>query len=223
MISPSLVCSSCRDYIAFIVTGSTEYHGGCLPLSIDTLVAMKLLDGFLERFKDDDKLCVIRLPPIYYGYSIEWSSYVDTLSISYDILYSILYQIYCSLEKIKGFRGLVIVNGHGGNKSVLEILAREITWGRNSRVVVVDIWSIAKRLGLEYCHACVFEVELAKRLGLNVYGRGYSGGEGLSMVRDSYAYTPYPPKPGSKGSTPSVDEFIKLFYNVLEETVETLL
>ncbi len=219
---PSIEHGSCRCYVALLAIGSIEYHGGYLPLAVDTLIADRLIELFLQRHSLKEGVCIVKLPPIYYGYSIEWSRYEGTISIPYNTVIDFVKSIYDCLRKVSGFKGLVIVNGHGGNKSVLEVMARELAWSYGGSIAVIDIWSIAKELGLEYCHACLFEVELAKHLGIDVYGEGSMSKAMLSRVEGSYTYTPHSPSLGFKGTIPSINEFLEKFYSILLDTIESL-
>ncbi len=214
-------------FIAVISVGSTEYHDKYLPLSIDTLIADKLVEKAITSMHrhvlEDTNLCILKLPPFWIGYSLEWIDYRGTISISPILLYNILASIYDSLARIESFKGLLIVNGHGGNYSVLEIFAREYTWRFNGRVAIVDIWKVAKELGIEFCHACTIEVELARRLGIRVLDKGSQLKHMLSRSRVSIIYSRNAGKPGIMGEIEDREEVInKLINRVVEEILNAI-
>ncbi len=216
-----------NKFIAVISVGSTEYHDKYLPLSVDTLIADKLVEKAITsihcRVPENTNVCILKLPPLWIGYSLEWIDYQGTLSISPILLYNILASIYNSLARIESFKGLLIVNGHGGNYSVLEIFAREYTWRFNGRIAIVDIWKVAKELGIEFCHACTIEVELARKLGIRVLDRGSQLKHMLSKSKVSIIYSRDASKPGIMGEIVDQEEIInKLINRVAEEILNAI-
>ncbi len=221
--------SKCSVKVVILPIGSLEYHGPHLPLSVDTLLADRLVRRYVEEGIDRDILssgvCLVVLPPLSYGYSPEWSRYEGTVSIDPHVFQNLIQCIYHSVSRMSGFKGLVIVNGHGGNTSLLEALARDITYSLGGRVAVVDIWRIAGEKGLRYCHACLFEVELAKRLGIRVYGGGADREASLNKacIEGVYMYSRYGGQLGYKGEQPSIEEFIETFYRVMNTLLRMIL
>ncbi len=216
--------SKCTRILVILPIGSTEYHASPLPLSTDTLLAEKLIGKYLEYRRDlvdRSDICIFKLPPLHYGYSIEWRKYHGTVTLSPQTFLYMLRDIYRSVSSIDAFKCMIIVNGHGGNASLLEVFARETAYSEGGCLAVVDIWRIASKLGLRYCHACSFEVELAKHLGIRVHGKGVHREAGLNMVDKALFYGE--PVAGYKGSIPSVEDFLREFYRVFNEVIEKAL
>ncbi|TDC75552.1 creatininase family protein [Streptomyces hainanensis] len=94
--------------VAVLPVGSFEQHGEHLPLITDTLIAGLLA----RRIADDNGLFL--LPPIAVSCSHEHAHMAGTVSISASTLYAMVNDIWSSLEA-SGVPGLLIVNGHGGN------------------------------------------------------------------------------------------------------------
>ncbi len=94
--------------IAVLPVGSFEQHGAHLPLTTDTAIACLIA----RRIADDHNLFL--LPPITIACSHEHASMPGTVSISAATLYAMINDIWRSLEAA-GVPGLIIVNGHGGN------------------------------------------------------------------------------------------------------------
>jgi creatinine amidohydrolase len=94
--------------VAVLPIGSFEQHGTFLPLTTDTIVACAIADAVAERYD------VLRLPPITISCSHEHSGFAGTVSISARTLHSVIVDVAASLEAA-GVRRLVLVNGHGGN------------------------------------------------------------------------------------------------------------
>ncbi|EFC81781.1 creatininase family protein [Parafrankia sp. EUN1f] len=107
--------------VAVLPVGSFEQHGDFLPLTTDTLIA----SAIARRIADDYGLFL--LPPITFSCSHEHASYPGTVSISARTLIALIDDITASLSA-SGVDRLVIVNGHGGNY-VLSNIVQEANIG----------------------------------------------------------------------------------------------
>ncbi|MFZ4517265.1 MAG: mycofactocin biosynthesis peptidyl-dipeptidase MftE [Microthrixaceae bacterium] len=102
--------------VLVVPLGSCEQHGPHLPLDTDTRVAMACAAGLAEA---EDRLVVA--PAVTIGASGEHAGFPGTLSIGTAALVEVLVEIVRSAlpppgaELPRPFRGVVIVNGHGGN------------------------------------------------------------------------------------------------------------
>ncbi|MFI9721134.1 creatininase family protein [Streptomyces sp. NPDC052396] len=104
--------------VAVLPVGSFEQHGDHLPLTTDTAIACLIA----RRIADDHNLFL--LPPITISCSHEHAPMAGTVSITASTLYAMVNDIWRSLEA-SGVPGLLIVNGHGGNY-VLQNVVQEI-------------------------------------------------------------------------------------------------
>lgn len=107
--------------VAVLPVGSFEQHGDFLPLTTDTLIA----SAIARRIADDYGLFL--LPPITFSCSHEHSAYPGTVSISARTLITMIDDITASLSA-SGVDRLAIVNGHGGNY-VLSNIVQEANIG----------------------------------------------------------------------------------------------
>ncbi|MEU8348344.1 MULTISPECIES: creatininase family protein [unclassified Streptomyces] len=94
--------------IAVLPVGSLEQHGPYLPLVTDTLIACSVARGLAAAYP------VQLLPPLTVSCSHEHEDWPGTVSISAATLHAVVGDIAASLRR-SGVRGLVLVNGHGGN------------------------------------------------------------------------------------------------------------
>ncbi|MFE3986560.1 creatininase family protein [Nocardia tengchongensis] len=99
---------STQPQVAVLPIGSFEQHGRFHPLITDTVIA----SAIAKRIAVDHSLFL--LPPVTYSCSHEHSGFAGTVSLSPSTLIAVIQDIADSL-RIAGIHKLVIVNGHGGN------------------------------------------------------------------------------------------------------------
>ena len=113
-----------RDRTLMVLpTAAIEQHGHHLPLATDTLINNLLLGHALQKLPKD--LPVYALAPVHYGKSNEHVGYPGTLSLHRDTFMAVLRDLGRSL-KAAGFQRLVFFNSHGGNHSLIDVMARDL-------------------------------------------------------------------------------------------------
>jgi creatinine amidohydrolase len=105
--------------IAVLPIGSFEQHGAHLPLITDTIVACTVAKAVAEQYH------LLLLPPVTISCSHEHTGWPGTVSISAVTLAAVIADIATSLTR-SGIPKLVLVNGHGGNY-VLSNIVQEAT------------------------------------------------------------------------------------------------
>ncbi len=103
--------------------GATEQHGPHLPCDTDVLIVTGLLDAVLQAIGDKTDVWV--LPVLSYGKSNEHVGYPGTISLSAQTLMSVCLDMGRAIAD-SGFHRLVLLNGHGGQPQLLEMVARDI-------------------------------------------------------------------------------------------------
>jgi creatinine amidohydrolase len=103
--------------------GAIEQHGPHLPLVVDAAIATAVLGKALERLEPDIPAYV--LPTLCYGKSNEHWHFPGTVTLSAQTLIATLMEVGESLYRA-GFRKLALVNGHGGQPQIMEIVARDL-------------------------------------------------------------------------------------------------
>nr|WP_068278391.1 creatininase family protein [Aldersonia kunmingensis] len=125
--------------VAVLPVGAFEQHGDHFPLVTDTVVACAIAE---RVSKDFNALC---LPPVTISCSQEHSAFAGTVSIRSATLAAVVNDVADSLSA-SGVEHLVIVNGHGGNY-VLRNVVQEANVARRRMTLFPsnDDWDRARR------------------------------------------------------------------------------
>lgn len=112
-----------ENALVILSVGAVEQHGDHMPVMTDALIGEATLTQALEQVDLDEQIWM--LPPISYGKSNEHLGIPGTISLSASTLSGIVTDIADSLH-LSGFRRLLLFNTHGGNKDLLNVVARDI-------------------------------------------------------------------------------------------------
>lgn len=118
-----------QERVVLVPVGSLEGHGPHCPIDTDTVIA----DGVCHRVADVIPDKVVVLPPITIGLAPNHMDFVGTLTLSETTFIQMVYEM-CSGLAYHGFKRILIINGHGGNQSALDVAARMVT-NRNPGVL----------------------------------------------------------------------------------------
>lgn len=125
--------------IVVMPVASTEQHGPHLPLSVDVRITEGVLKEMLSHILDD--CTVLVLPTLPIGKANEHIGFDGTLSLSINTLMGLWTDVAESVFRT-GLKKLMILNGHGGQSQVTEIVARDLRVRHNALVVPVNWWSV---------------------------------------------------------------------------------
>jgi len=103
--------------------GAIEQHGEHLPLIVDAAIGMGVLGKALEKLDAD--IPAFGLPMLYYGKSNEHWHFPGTVTLSTETLSATLMEVGDSIYRA-GLRKLVLMNSHGGQPQVMQMVARDL-------------------------------------------------------------------------------------------------
>jgi creatinine amidohydrolase len=128
------------DAVAILPVAAVEQHGPHLPVSVDATINAGILARALEMVPAD--ATVLALPMQSVGLSVEHIRFPGTLTLSAETLIAVLTEVGRSVARA-GPRRLVVLNSHGGQPQVVDIVCRRL---RGDGMFAVNC--MASRLGL---------------------------------------------------------------------------
>lgn len=118
--------------VAILPIGAIEQHGPHLPVWVDSCINELLLDRALEALPAD--ISALALPLQAVGKSNEHMAFAGTLSVSGETLAAMLLELGESVHRA-GIRRLILLNSHGGQPQIMDIVARELRIRHNMLAV----------------------------------------------------------------------------------------
>lgn len=106
--------------LVVLPTASTEQHGKHLPLDVDTFLCESVCLELGRRAADQ----VLVLPTIAYGLNLHHIDFPGTIHIEPETFIAFCLNITKSIA-YHGFEKILIVNGHGSNMPLIDLVARK--------------------------------------------------------------------------------------------------
>ncbi|CAN8074152.1 unnamed protein product [Agarophyton chilense] len=141
-----------RIKLAILPLGSIESHGPHLPLGTDAIIAQELAAQAASELSD-----VAVLPPSPFGASFEHTGFPGTIAIRDSTLNSFWEDITASIIR-SGVKKLLLVNGHGGQTSNVQITVRNIRFKYNVLAVDFNVQAMLAKAYGELSEAIADEI-----------------------------------------------------------------
>jgi creatinine amidohydrolase len=131
--------------VVVLPTGATEQHGPHLVTGHDTFLVSHIARAASERAA---ATCdVVLTPALPFGSSAHHLTFGGTLSLSTDTYYQVVRDLVESILE-DGGRKVLLLNGHGGNHELNELVARDVSIEQSPESGVVlaaaSYWDIAR-------------------------------------------------------------------------------
>jgi creatinine amidohydrolase len=115
--------TSIEHAVAVLPVAAIEQHGPHLPVSVDTTLVNGVVQAALAHLPAS--LPVLFLPTQQVGKSNEHIRFPGTLTLSVHSLISVWTELGACVARA-GFKKLLLLNSHGGQVSVMDIVARDL-------------------------------------------------------------------------------------------------
>ena len=125
--------------VAVLPLGATEQHGPHLPLSVDHSLVDGVIAACLPHLPAG--LPVLFLPTQQVGYSPEHSRFAGTLTLSSATVMASWIEIGEGVA-LAGLKKLLLLNSHGGQVSLMDIVARELRTHYDLIVYSCSWWNL---------------------------------------------------------------------------------
>lgn len=109
--------------IAVLPIGAIEQHGPHLPMSVDACTVTQVARRLADALPEDSPVLI--LPTQAVCKSDEHIDFPGTLTLSPETLIRVLCEIGASVARA-GVKKLVLLNGHGGNIPVMDVVTRKL-------------------------------------------------------------------------------------------------
>lgn len=161
---PAIDQAAADGRVVLIPVGTLEDHGRHLPVDTDVVLAKGVCHAAAERIPAE----VVVLPVVTHGYSPHHMDFPGTISITWKTFIDYLLDITRSLVH-HGFRKMLLVNGHGSNRPIVDLAARlTIVEHPDVQCGSLSWWELAKvretfasvRESDWVAHACELETSL---------------------------------------------------------------
>ena len=178
------------EALALFPVGATEQHGPHLPTGTDTFAVEHVARAAARRVAD--RLPIVVAPTLPFGSSHHHLPFGGTMSLATGTYYRVVRDLVASLLD-GGFRRVVILNGHGGNHELIQLVVRDLALERPVHLAAASYWTLA------------WEALVAT--GAHRYGRlpGHAGAFETSLVmalRPGLVREPRPRRAGDHGVDP---------------------
>jgi creatinine amidohydrolase len=123
-----------------IAAGTVEAHGvtsNSTDIIIPDMIALKIapeINGLVA-------------PAIPYG-ATRSLNYPGGIPISDETLTRLYFEVLNGLHE-NGFRNIIVMNGHGPNRALLEKAAEKLYLEKKARILIIDWWSYTEKISLE--------------------------------------------------------------------------
>ncbi len=176
--------------VLVIPVGATEQHGPHLPVGTDTFAVETIARRAAEAASNT--IPIVVSPTLPFGCSPHHLPFGGTLSLSTDVYYHAVTDL-AESRIIGGWSRILIVNGHGGNCELIQLVVRDLALKHPVHLAALSYWNNAWEELVEH--------------GAHLNGRmpGHAGAFESSLVlalRPDLVVEPRPARPGNHAADP---------------------
>ncbi len=126
------------DTVVILPIGAIEEHGAHLPLCTDSIQP----EYIAERVAKE--IGAFIAPPIRYGLCSSTKNFPGTITISFDTLRALIYDVLSDLVR-NGVKNIVVLSGHAGrvHMAALRLAAERVVNEHDIKIIVLSDYDIA--------------------------------------------------------------------------------
>jgi creatinine amidohydrolase len=154
--------------VVILPLGAVEQHGNHMPLGTDTLLAQAISLAAGATAGD-----TFVMPPPWYGFSAHHMRFPGSITLRVETLMALVEDVVGSLVR-HNFQRILIVNGHGGNNGLIDVLASTLghTHHGAARIAALTYFTLAREAIAKLRkskpggmgHACEFETSMVQHI-----------------------------------------------------------
>ena len=175
--------------VCLLPIGSLEKHGTHLPTGTDTLTVHALCVAAAEQ-----ELAVVA-PPLYYTHVKEMKNNMGAIALDTPLLMAMVENV-CDEVARNGFRKIILVNGHGGNRYWLPLLMMD--YGDREKEYAIYQYRGGIGQGMDHLRESVVREAHAGELETSV---------GLHVFPEHVHMEALPDEPGLPNALPDVSSY----------------
>jgi creatinine amidohydrolase len=162
--------SRSKNALVVLPVGATEQHGPHLPLGTDFLIVEHVARAAADEARRS--IDVLLAPTLQFGSSHHHLPFGGTISLSTERYVGALSDMTQSLIE-SGFRRVFILNGHGGNHEIIQLVVRDLSLKHAVNLGAASYWDLARDALAEHepdvkgrlpGHAGIFETSVIMAL-----------------------------------------------------------
>jgi creatinine amidohydrolase len=122
--SPELEEAIRKDAVILVPIGQVEEHGPHLPVGTDTYITEDVAQRVAKTLEGE--LPVLVMPAVWSTFSVDAvGKWPGLIKVRTRIVIDLVHDIVASLLRM-GFRKVIMLNGHGNNPGILDVVLREL-------------------------------------------------------------------------------------------------
>lgn len=127
--------------VVIVPVGSVEQHGPHCPLDVDIVDALALAAATAEAMRP---LPVIVSPPVWSGLAHYKMGHIGTITLQFDTYVAVVSDVCRSIVR-NGFERVILLNGHGGNRSINQAIAVKLA-EEDIFILPITYWDMVQEL-----------------------------------------------------------------------------
>jgi creatinine amidohydrolase len=192
LIWPEVVERAKQGAVIVIPIAAIEQHGYHLPIDVDNVLVEHVTEEAARRSGG----AILTAPMIHYGFNEHNMGFPGTITIRETVFMDFVHDVAHSFVR-QGFDRIVLINGHGSNQMLCNLVARRIVNNTRALCAAAAHWWLAKPAvdklresafpgGM--AHACEFETAMYMHLAPDLVDKSRIGGREAPSSLSQFIY-----------------------------------